>query len=226
MNHLKKISELYKSTYISAANKLKRLSHNKRSHELEKWADRRGINSNVDRIDAHRYYFGKESGDFSDVIFCGPTKMSDRAKLGPFSPNFPFFQITNVEFDSIYISYSGYTEHENLVICLNIFFTSNYGDIVKLKCSFLFYRNQSLRFHMRMITNHGNFNFLFDNRRDAMKLKSFIVDFVIPELNSKKIQITNNSICGFLESFYDITSNIVPFDLIKKVSINNYYETS
>lgn len=55
MKHIKKIDELYKGTYMSAADKLSKL-HPKRAEELEDYARTKGINKKVEREFHYKFY--------------------------------------------------------------------------------------------------------------------------------------------------------------------------
>lgn len=61
MKHLRSISELYKSTYLSASDKLKRKSHPTRAKDIKDWAEEVGQSEfskvDVDRIYPHAFIF-------------------------------------------------------------------------------------------------------------------------------------------------------------------------
>ncbi len=60
MSHIKRVDELYKSTYMSAAIKL-RGNHNNRADRLINWAREKGLPEKVDRDCPHKFYFSNNS---------------------------------------------------------------------------------------------------------------------------------------------------------------------
>ena len=58
MSRIKKVDELYKSTYISAADKLTG-NHNDRANRLRDWAHEKGSPAKFDRDHPHRFYFSQ-----------------------------------------------------------------------------------------------------------------------------------------------------------------------
>jgi hypothetical protein len=68
MKHLKTINELLKSTYLSAANKLK-YSHGKRSKEIIDWASKKGTNKTFDRIYPYQFIFdNSQEGEYYSIV--------------------------------------------------------------------------------------------------------------------------------------------------------------
>jgi len=138
MKHLRKISELYKSTYLDAADRLSSLGHKSRAEELRKWADRGGISSrNVERIDSHRYFFNSNDRIKQLSVFSGYTGSEERQKLGPFAPKPPYFSIVDFGFDRC-LYQAWHTPGKGFVIQIQVYFQSNYDDLVKLSCIFEF----------------------------------------------------------------------------------------
>lgn len=69
MKHLKKIDELLKSTYLSAARGLS-ISHSKRAEELKRWAAEKGESEKIERIYPHRFNFKNDSIEvWKNVIY-------------------------------------------------------------------------------------------------------------------------------------------------------------
>ena len=68
MKHLKTINELFKSTYLSAANKLK-YGHGKRSRDIIDWASKSGTNVTFDRIYPHQFIFDdSQEGEYYSIV--------------------------------------------------------------------------------------------------------------------------------------------------------------
>lgn len=74
MKHLKRISELYKSTYLKASDKLLYKSHPTRSKNIKYWAEEKGQSEfskvNIDRIYPHAFIFSNHK-DIKDKSWIG-----------------------------------------------------------------------------------------------------------------------------------------------------------
>lgn len=243
MKHLRKISELYKSTYLNAADRLSTFGHKSRAEELRKWADRRGISSkNVERIDSHRYFFNSNDRIKNLLVFSGYTGSEERERLGPFAPKYPYFSIVDFKFDNCFYQ-TWYNTGNGFIIQIQVYFQSNYDDVVRLSCNFDFrILNGEILYDFRSWIYPGekygeakNIFFKFDNRRDAVKFRNFILGDVIPQMNKDRIRIQESNLVELIDDNEDIFREsvewdgdfpLVPFDLIKKIPIHNYYEAS
>ena len=244
MKHILSINELYKSTYISAANKMGG-RHGSRKSDLIKHADLKGINEPIDREFHHRFIFDKI--DFPSDFYYGvhPKGFSkeELKKMGPFAPNPPYFFISNFKYetDGLYNS-SSYSEKKWQLV-LRIDFKSNYGDVINILCYFNL--NKEVAIHVSKPNNpsESSRRIYFSNRKDAVMFKKFLVNEVIPELETQKI-IANSSeylLNNFSEATYldkgrdrpvikKVSGNpqkcYIPLSIIKDISINDMYKSN
>ena len=92
MKHIKKIDELFKSTLLSAHDKLKEL-HPTRASKLKNWADEKGESEfskpDIDRIYPYKFVLSNNSG-LSDVKeeFLGSFTITNIEEVGNLRPGF------------------------------------------------------------------------------------------------------------------------------------------
>lgn len=175
MKHLKKISELYKSTYRSAADQLKS-KHPKRSEKIMAWAEEKGKSElskeDVERIYPHPFVF---SGN-KDATGRWEEKLMGK------------FYIIDIEVNNGYITgYFGVNVHlmNDWGQRIIIYVTWGEGDHTTLKLG-------------EPGSPSYDFHFLFDKRQDARHLVKFINEWYEdeeprikkPELKINKLYYT------------------------------------
>ena len=149
--------ELYKSTYMSAADKLGD-GHKKRAEELKKHAAERGISSfagksGFDRIYGHPFIFGthdslKHREDFLGKFFI--TDFEDHI-FGTYTPN-----------------YHG----------VKVIMKSDYGNTIKLEVvvGSEGFHKMDMEYDLERPRSFEINNFKFNNRKDAFQLRKFILE--------------------------------------------------
>lgn len=270
MRHIKTINELYKKTYQSAAKKLYTRGHRSRAEEVELHGLRHGINEPFgEKEDARVYKFNNikefQTGDFYSL--CVSKVGSDKSRrLGPFNPPPPFFHIVGYTYDRYYPSRYGSNEQHDFTFRIYVYFKNNFGEILTVEVDLKLevpkkgnwrenpaaeYINPTVRLDAYAsdtrrsdgtndINDKHSKRFKFDNRKDAMKFKNFLVD-ISSEISKLPIGPDYYRSRGEFEETY---SNIyygdkkpvvkydenkddylVPFELIKDVPISYFYET-
>lgn len=188
MKHLKRIDELYKSTYMSAARKL-RNNHSKRAEELEIYGKLKGKNKKIDRIFPYKFYLANH-WDRNDI-------------LSRYLQVNEYLFITNID---NFIYHKGGIDNEFDVIDCNVYFESNYNSKIVLFVRFAIDNiklSKSLfRIEISTIdTVHGLKDSSFKssdigkkarlrNRKDAMNLKKAIFESISDETDKfSKVEI-------------------------------------
>jgi hypothetical protein len=150
--------ELYKSTYMGAATKLEP-KHKKRAEELRKHAAEKGISAftqkeGYDRIYPHPFVFENYRG----------LEMMENAKGK--------FFITDYKYG--HSSYSrGYTG-------IDVIMKSDYGN--KITVEFVVGPDKFTKLDLEFEGGYTNRNFLFNNRKDAIEYRKFILEVVEDEI--------------------------------------------
>jgi hypothetical protein len=171
MKYLKHINELYKRTYLDAADALRK-KHPSRAEELEKWGEEKGISKlmkkvngkyvEVDRDFAHPFNFKSNSG-LSDC-------------LEYFKGN---FYITGSEQVNGGLM-SGYER-------IWIFLYSDYHEEISLMWTYSIkedkYHSLKIKFGKELKFER---DFLFDNRKDAMAFKRYLIEDVAEDLGKEE----------------------------------------
>lgn len=164
MKHLLKLDELYKSTYKSAADKLKS-KHLKRSGEIMKWASERG-ESELKKVHVERQHN-------HTFVFDNYKSLEDRKDnfLGKFYIT-GHEQVFGLRIGKSQDEYSG----------VDVIMTSDWG--VKISIKIVYTKNPFKIFHTKIKFNYrgGKFeferDFLFNNRKDAIEIRKYLVDNV------------------------------------------------
>jgi hypothetical protein len=156
MKYIKKIDELYKSTLLSAHNKLK-YKHPHRANKLKKWADESG-KSDLSKLDIDR-------------IFPYGFALHDNASVNDikndFLSTFYIIGIESVENDSyLYIT-----------VCM----MNDYGQNIKLVVK-LYARDYSIHEFYVKWGRENERQFLFERRKDAVQFRKFILEDGLSEL--------------------------------------------
>ena len=266
MKHILGINELFKKTYLSAANKLRTLKHNKKADELELWGMRRGINEPFPlKEDPNRFYFNNITdlkGKFYDECF-SKLSPSKHDELGPFSPPPPFFHIIGFKLGPCWGG--RYLTKSPLVLGFNfkVNMVNNYGDKININVQInlsmpdekkiFVNKDMNPRIFLTMEDNKGEDNkrtkdFKFQNRKDATKFKNFLVE-IIPDLKELSLKppfynqewYCPTDIVNHRDELIETYRNIkdkdgnpilgkvgiqIPFDIIKEISVNKFYEAS
>lgn len=157
MKHLKRIDELYKSTYMSASKKLKDL-HPKRAEELKFHANLRGINNKIDREFPHKYYLA----DYWD-------KRDYLAKY--LQPN-EYLYITKIEVQS-FEKDIGTFHNINRLTCV-ILLQSNYNNIIEMNARFTI--NDGKYSPLELVIDGKSIQ--LKKRKDAFNLKKSILEVI------------------------------------------------
>ena len=156
MKHIKSISELYKSTLRSAAEKLKG-QHPTRSSNIMNWADEKGESEfsklHVDRDYPHPFQFNNQSLQ----------EVKDEHLLGK-------FYITG----SYEATGSGYYG-------ISVKMMSDWGHLVEIYLVSEENTDNYLKMSIRFGPLKGNKpkfkrDFLFDNRKDALQFKKYLIE--------------------------------------------------
>lgn len=195
MRHIKSISELFKSTYISAAKKsYNNYNHYKRGDELIKHGEYRGENKPVDRIFPHRFIFDNiKDHDFRDYVTTKNKEIEVNGENIAIEP--PYFSITDFEIIGDKVKNNevrgdfGWYILVQYSVHINIYFESNYGKKLKLDCYFSIEdediknitKSRKLDFKSMMKIDDKTQFFKFKNRKDAVQFKKFLTDDVIVE---------------------------------------------
>jgi hypothetical protein len=237
MKHILSINELYKSTYISAADKISR-GQDSRKYRLKRHADLKGINEPIDREFHYRFTFDKVKLPPELYYMVNPKgfDQEELKKMGPFAPNPPYFFITDFKYDRDQ-EFGGWS------VVLKVKFKSNYGDVLKTDCC-LYLDKDGKTCHPKLFVTYGDNGlrrFYFNNRKDANMFKKFLIKEVLPELESQKIIAIKSEylINNFSETTYkdngkdkpviklvkgDPTRCYIPLHYINNISINEIYE--
>ena len=243
MKHILSINELYKSTYISAANKISRSQDSRRSR-LKRHADLKGINEPIDREFHYRFTFDKVKFPPDLYYMVNPKgfNQEELKKMGPFAPNPPYFFITDFKYDREQ-EFGGHFDPRGWSVVLKVNFKSNYGDVIETSCR-LELDKDGKTCHPRLFVKYGDNDsrgFYFSNRKDANMFKKFLIKEVLPELESQKIIAIKSEylINNFSETTYkdngkdkpviklvngDPTRCYIPLHYINNISINEIYE--
>jgi hypothetical protein len=193
MKHIKNINELLKSTYVSAANKALGYEHIKRHRELLKYAGEKGQNVPVDRIFPHKFVFDYISGyDFTTYV-----------KPYTEGGDPPYFYITDWKMKTDGVSHDG-----EYFVAFYIIFESNYGKKMKLECRAVYYEQVSnfkswIHPSIEEEDRRGQY-FKFNNKKDAVQLKKFIVDDLMPEfLEDITKYLCSSRACNYILDKFD-----------------------
>lgn len=162
MRRISKFNELYKSTFLDAARKLSD-DHPTRSKKLIDWA-KNGISNlnNIPREDAHPYVFSdnktlkKYNPDEGDII-------NDKLLS-------TFFIIGISVEDNLRSQYRG----------VLVKFMNDWGQIVKIRFVWGLVGDSANYFSLKFSTIDQELtnNFLFSNRKDAMRFLRFVRDYL------------------------------------------------
>lgn len=159
MKHIKSISELYKSTYRSAAEKLKG-QHPSRSSNLMNWADTKGESEfskfDVDRDYPHPFEFNNKSlQDVKDEYFLGKFYITGSYEATGLRPGF---------------------------YGINVKMMSEWGNLVEIYLVSDLEPDSYLKMAIRFGEVEGDKpkfkrdDFLFDNRKDAVQFKKYLIE--------------------------------------------------
>ena len=168
MKHIKKIDELFKSTLMSAHDKQKTL-HPTRASNLKDWAGEKGESEfskfHVDRIYPYKFVFSNIS-NLSDV---------KEEFLGS-------FYITNIEkVPNLRDGYFG----------VLVYMMNDFGQKIQIYLSFT---NTGIsNFKIKFGTDYKR-EFRFEDRRDALQFKKFLVEDGLPEVGISQSIVSNISI--------------------------------
>ena len=167
MKHIKKIDELFKSTLMSAHDKLKTL-HPTRASNLKDWAGERGESEfskfNVDRIYPYKFVFSNIS-NLSDV---------KEEFLGSFN-------ITNIE---------KMPNLRNEFFGVMVYMMNDFGQ--KIYIHFTFTNAEVSNFKIRFGPDYRYERaFRFEDRRDALQFKKFLVEDGLSEVGISKSLVSN-----------------------------------
>lgn len=158
MKHIKSISELYKSTLRSAAEKLKG-QHPTRSSNIMNWADEKGESEfsklHVDRDYPHPFQFNNQS--LQDV--------KDEHLLGKFYIT-GSYEATGLRPGYYGISVKMMSDWGHLV---EIYLVSGENTDIYLKMSIIFGPLEGNKPKFKR-------DFLFDNRKDALQFKNYLIE--------------------------------------------------
>jgi hypothetical protein len=162
MKYLKKIDELYKSTYKSAADKLLR-KHKKRSEDIMKWAGERG-ESELKKKDVEREYphaFSFTNKDLEDLNLLGKFFITDSYCV---EENGYIMPATNISINMI--------SEWGLKINLELVIENETYELLRFKIKF---------------NNKYERKFLFNNRKDAIELRRYLIQNVDEEFTKLRI---------------------------------------
>jgi len=178
MKHLKKIDELFKSTYKSAADKLKR-KHPMRSKIIMNWAEEKGDSElkkfHIDRQWPHKFEFDNESlVDIKDDYFLGS------------------FSIIEFSKPSLRQGYEG----------VFVEMINDWGQrlMIRVSWSYLEYENwfnMKINFDYSNGKYQGERDFEFNNRKDAIQFKKYLIEIYENDeihLNKSPRDISINSL--------------------------------
>jgi hypothetical protein len=176
MKHIKKIDELFKSTLMSAHDKLKTL-HPTRASNLKDWADEKGESEfskfHVDRIYPYKFVFSNIS-NLSDV--------KDQF-LGS-------FYITDVEKDE--------TIETQRYFGVLVYMMNDFGQKIYIYLSFtngIATNTGIVNFKIKFGKDYKyERGFRFEDRRDALQFKKFLVEDGLPEVGISQSIVSNISI--------------------------------
>ena len=161
--------ELYKSTYMSAADKLEK-GHKTRAEELKKHADEIGISAfrgkeGFDMIHPHTFIFEN---------YRGLEKM-ERAK-GKF-------------FITDYSDVGGYRSGFNGV---DVIMKSDYGNTITLEL--VVGPNNFVKLDLEFEGGYTSKNFLFNNRKDAIEFRKFVLEIASYEITNGELYFNLNTL--------------------------------
>lgn len=256
MKHIRSINELFKKTYLSAADKFRERRHPSKADELELWATKRGTNEPFpQRQDPNRFYFNIPSLKSGFWYECFSKISKSRFNdLGPFAPPPPFFHITEY---GLYNAYPNFWD-ANTSVVLNfsiiIEIINNFGDklniiaLISLSVPRDSKRSEpvtemypSISLSMRKENEKSDFH--FTNRKDAIKFKNFLVD-IIDDLQFQAEKETFPNVVSQTHNLRTTYRNFkdkdgkhilgeneetvkIPFSIIKEIPLNKFYnETS
>jgi hypothetical protein len=182
MKHLKRISELYKSTYRSAADQLKS-KHPKRAEKIMSWAEEKGKSElskeDVERIYPHPFVFSGNKDAKSRHAF-GEGRWEEKL-MGK-------FYIIDIEIGGPYrAGYFG----------VKVYLMNDWGQRISLEVSWGEGDHVGLKLGEPGFSSY-DFHFLFDRRQDARHLVRFINEWYEdekprikkPELRINKLYYT------------------------------------
>lgn len=202
MKHIKSISELFKSTYISAADKAHKYGHDKKSEDLRKHGEYKGKSNPVDRIFPHRFVFDHiNRGEFREYVRTVNKEIdTSDYKIGGVntydrivSINPPYFFITGYKVmkDSVQNiparASNNYFSQVRYIVNIKVEFESNYGKKIELDCNFsiedsnITIESKNFDVEMRLIIPGYSEYFKFKNRQDAVQFKKFLIEDFTPE---------------------------------------------
>ena len=161
--------ELYKSTYMSAASELEG-GHKKRAEQLRQHAAEKGISAfmgkeGFDRIYGHPFVFENYKG----------LEKMERAK-GKF-------------FITDYRYVGGYRNGFNGV---NVIMKSDYGNTITLEL--VVGPNKFLKLDLEFEGGYTSNNFLFNNRKDAIEFRKFVLEIAEDEITNGELYFNLNTL--------------------------------
>ncbi len=156
--------ELYKSTYMSAASELEK-GHKKRAEQLRQHAAEKGISAfmgkeGFDRIYHHPFVFENYGG----------LENMERAKGKFFITDFR------------YLGTGSYQRGYNGV---NVIMKSDYGNTITLEL--VVGPNKFVKLDLEFEGGYTNRNFLFNNRKDAIEFRKFVLEIVEDEITNGEL---------------------------------------
>ena len=156
--------ELYKSTYMSAASELEK-GHKKRAEQLRQHAAEKGISSfmgkeGFDRIYHHPFVFENYGG----------LENMERAKGKFFITDFRYLGTNSYQ-----RGYNGF----------NVIMKSDYGNTITLEL--VVGPNNFVRLDLEFEGGYTNRNFLFNNRKDAIEFRKFVLEIVEDEITNGEL---------------------------------------
>lgn len=204
MKHIKPISELFKSTYMSAAEKAYKYQQMKKGDELRKHGEYMGGNKPVERIFPHRFVFDHLNDyKYREYVTTTNKEIDIDGKSVNIEP--PYFFITGYKVirDGVVNNASGIIKY---YVKIKIEFESNYGKKMSLDCE-LSIEDQyhitikSKKCDCRMWITAGHMTgdyFKFKNRVDAVQFKKFLIEDFTPEFLEDIEEYPTND-CGQID---------------------------
>jgi hypothetical protein len=168
MKHLRKFNEeLNKSTYISAANKLRKMGGNsklQRAEELEKHAQENGDEYDIHNIHYHQFTLQGEPGYLINSYKVERNGRRSRCYITVFMYD-PRGDKKSITIELTYYGDNGWAcshgQHDN-VSCIS-------DNMMEMWLNYYDENEEDV---------HESSEFLFENRKDAMEFKKFVIDFL------------------------------------------------
>ena len=161
--------ELYKSTYMSAASELEK-GHKSRAEELKKHAAEKGISAfrgkeGFDMIHPHTFIFENYEGMKYREDIKGKFFITDYRHVG------------------------GYQRGFNGV---NVIMKSDYGNTITLEL--VVGPNKFLKLDLEFEGGYTSNNFLFNNRKDAIEFRKFVLEIAEDEITNGELYFNLNTL--------------------------------